>query len=372
MTDDLLKYKIGITLINGIGSKLAQNLIAYVGSVEGIFKESKQNLAKIPGIGNVLSEQIKSSHVFERAEKEIEFIRKNNIQTYFFTDKNYPFRLKECYDAPMMLYYKGNKDLNSTRFIGIVGTRKITEYGKELTRKLIESLSQKLQGAVIISGLAYGVDFQAHKASVEKGLSTIGVLGHGLDRLYPATHQAIANKMQENGGLLTEFISGTNPDKPNFVKRNRIIAGMSDALVVVESGERGGALITAELSNDYNKDTFAFPGRVGDDYSAGCNKLIKTNKAALIESADDLLRYMSWDVDVNQPKESIQMSMFMDLSEEETEIISEIRKYQDGMNVNELTVILGKPFSKISSSLLEMEFKGLVKCLPGGMYKIVK
>ena len=370
--DELLKYQIGITLIKGIGPNLAKNLIAYVGSVEGVFREKRQNLAKIPGIGEVLSREIVSQDVQARAEKEVNFVLKNNILTMFYTEKSYPYRLKECADAPAMLYYKGEQNLNNSKFIGVVGTRKATDNGKDICRKLIHDLSSKLPNTTIVSGLAYGVDICAHKAAIDFDMTTIGVLGHGLDRIYPAVHRATAVKMVQRGGLLTEYMSETNPDRQNFVQRNRIIAGLCDALIVVESAQSGGALITAELANDYNRDVFAVPGRVGDEWSAGCNKLIRENKASLIESADDLLRFMSWE-SVDKPAgNTIQTSLFADLSEPEEAIIGILRQFAEGINVNELAIQLNIPFSKLSSQLLEMEFKGLVKCLPGGMYRVVK
>lgn len=369
--DELLKYQIGITLIKGIGPNLAKNLIAYLGSVEAVFKEKKQNLAKIPGIGDVLSAEIVAQDVLQRAEKEIEFIQKNKIKTHFFTSKTYPYRLKECPDSPVMLYYKGERNLNEGKFIGIVGTRKATEYGKDICRQIVSVFSEKMPDVTIVSGLAYGIDICAHKVSCKGGLPTIGVLGHGLDRIYPGMHRSTAVKMLENGGLLTEFMSKTKPDRQNFVQRNRIIAGMCDALIVVESGKKGGALITADLANDYNRDVFAVPGRADDELSAGCNKLIKHNKASLAESADDIIRFMNWEVS-DVKKREVQASLFEDLTENDRAIISILRKNSDGVNVNELAIMLNKPYSKLSSKLLEMEFKGLVKCLPGGMYKVVK
>jgi DNA processing protein len=295
MNTDNLHYRIGITLIKGIGNSLAKNLIAYIGSEEGIFKESQKNLAKIPGIGEVLSHEIANADVLKRAEQEVEFIIKNKIVPFYFTDREYPFRLKECADAPIIIYTRGNCSLNDGRFIGLVGTRNATETGKDNCRKLIQDIAQQLPNAIIVSGLAYGVDICAHKTAVECGLPTIGVVGHGLDRIYPAVHRPTAVKMVENGMLLTEYLSGTNPDRQNFVQRNRIIAGLCDATVVVESAVRGGALITAEVANDYSRDVFAFPGRVGDEWSAGCNALIKNNKASLIESADDIMHIMNWE-----------------------------------------------------------------------------
>ncbi len=372
MNDESLKYKIGITLIKGIGCNLAKNLIAYIGNVEGVFSEKQKNLAKIPGIGEVLSKEIVSQDILKRAESEIEFILKNKIQTLYFTDRDYPYRLKECPDSPIMLYTKGNCDLNNGKFVGIVGTRNATETGKENCKKLISDLASAQPNTIIVSGLAYGVDICAHKAALDAGLPTIGVIGHGLDRIYPAAHRPSAVKMLQDGALLTEYLSGTNPDRQNFVQRNRLIAGICDATVVVESAARGGALITAELANDYNRDVFAFPGRVNDEWSAGCNALIKNNKASLVESADDILKFMNWEKQNSETQPNIQTTLFLDLSDEEHEIVSILRQNSDGIQLNELAIQLEKPISKISSMLLEMEFKGVVKCLPGNLYRIVK
>jgi len=369
---ETLKYKIGITLIKGIGPNLAKNLIAYVGSVEGVFCEKQSALAKIPGIGEILSREIVAQNVLPRAEKEIEFIQKNKIKTYYYTDREYPFRLKECFDSPLLIYSKGNCDLNNGKFVGIVGTRKATEAGKENCKKLINELAASQQNTIIVSGLAYGVDICAHKAALDEGLPTIGILGHGLDRIYPAANRPTAVKMMSDGALVTEYLSMTNPDRPNFVQRNRIIAGLCDAIIVIESAVRGGALITAEIANDYNRDVFAFPGRVNDEWSAGCNALIKNNKASLIESANDLCRFMNWENKDTIGTQSVQTAIFLDLSDEEQEIVTTLRQYSEGMQMNELAVMLAKPASKISSMLLEMEFKGVVKCLPGSVYKIVK
>jgi DNA processing protein len=371
MNEDALKYNIAITLIKGIGNSLAKNLIAYVGSAEGVFKEKQKNLAKIPGIGEVLSKEIISQNVLLRAEQEVEFIVKNKIDTHYFTERNYPFRLKECPDSPILIYTKGNCNLNNGKFVGVVGTRNATEYGKENCKKIIADLALQQPNSVIVSGLAYGVDICAHKAALESGLATIGVVGHGLDRIYPAAPRSTAVKMILTGALLTEYLSNTNPDRQNFVQRNRIIAGMCDVLIVIESAARGGALITAELANDYNRDVFALPGRVNDEWSAGCNALIKNNKAALLESADDLLRFMNWEKSETGIN-SGQASLFPDLSDDEQEICAMLRQFADGQQLNELAIKLEKPISKISSLLLEMEFKGVVKCLPGNIYKIMK
>jgi DNA processing protein len=372
MNTENLKYRIGITLIKGIGNGLAKNLIAYLGNEENIFREKQQNLAKIPGIGEVLSKEIASQNVMTRAEEEVEFILKNKIKPYYFADRDYPFRLRECPDSPIMIYTKGNCNLNDGKFIGIVGTRNATEYGKEHCKKLVNDLAQHQPQAVIVSGLAYGVDICAHKAALDAGLATIGVIGHGLDRIYPAAHRPSAVKMLHKGGLLTEYLSKTNPDRQNFVQRNRIIAGLCDALIVVESAAKGGALITAELANDYNRDVFAFPGRVSDEWSAGCNALIRNNKASLIESAVDVLRFMNWEKQDATIKTSIQTALFLDLSDEEQHIASILRKNPEGIQLNGLAIELEKPISKLSPLLLEMEFKGIVKCMPGSIYRIVK
>ncbi len=368
----MLKYRIGLTLIKGIGNNLAKNLLAYTGSEEAVFREKQSVLAKIPGIGEVLSKEIVQQNVLARAEKEMAFIEKNKITPLYFTDRAFPYRLKECPDSPIMLYTKGNLSLNEGKFVAVVGTRNATEYGKENCKKLISDMAEAGLHAVIVSGLAYGVDICAHKAAIDSGLPTIGVIGHGLDRIYPAAHRPTAVKMLENGLLLTEYLSETNPDRQNFVQRNRIIAGLCDATVVIESANKGGALITAELANDYNRDVFAFPGRVTDEWSAGCNALIKTNRAALIDSAADVLHFMSWETDGINKSTPVQTMLFADLSDDEQLIAGILRQNAEGLQVNELAFKTEKPVSKISSLLLGMEFKGLVKCLPGNLYKIVK
>ena len=372
MNYDQLHYRIAVTLIRGIGPNLAKNLIAYLGNEQAIFKEKAQNLSKIPGIGDVLSREIVNQNVLKRAEEEVNFVMKNKIQPLYFTERDYPYRLKECADSPIMLYSRGNCDLNGGRFVAIVGTRNATDSGKDNCKKLIADLAALEPRCVIVSGLAYGVDICAHKAAVDFGLPTIGVVGHGLDRIYPSVHRPVAKKMVENGLLLTEYISGTNPDRQNFVQRNRIIAGVSDVTVVIESAARGGALITSEAANEYNRDVFAFPGRVTDEFSAGCNALIKNNKAALIESAADLIKFMSWENKSGAGSAPVQTALFVDLTSDEQNIISILRQQQDGLQMNELAVKMEQSVSKTSAMLLELEFKGAVKCLPGNIYKIIK
>lgn len=368
MNYDLLKYRIGLTLIHGIGNNLAKNLIAYLGNEEAVFKEKARSLSSVPGIGKILANEIiRSHHVLERAEKEIEFIQKNKITCHYYTDKTYPIRLRECFDAPLILYSKCVHDLNDARFVGIVGTRHATEYGKQICKELISGLTA-IPGVVVVSGLAYGIDVCAHKAALEVDIPTLGVIAHGLDRIYPASHRFVAVKMLEKGGLVTEYLSETNPDRQNFVQRNRIIAGMSDALVVVESALKGGALITAELANDYNREVFAYPGRTHDAWSKGCNCLIKTNKAILVESAEDIIRTMNWELK-SENKKSPQQSLFVEMSKEEQEIVDLLKKNPQGMQINEMVLELNTSYSKLSSLLLQAEFRNIVKTLPGGVYR---
>lgn len=362
-----LLYKIGLTLIKGVGVVTAKNLIAHLGNAEAVFKESQSSLKKIPDIGPVLAQQIASANTLLRAEKELNFIEKNNIQTAFYTDKHYPFRLKECADSPVILYYKGNVDLNKNRFVGMVGTRHATEYGKALCSSFVSELASLAPDVCIVSGLAYGIDIHAHKNALLNNLPTIAVLAHGLDRIYPATNRPTAVKMLEKGALLTEFITETNPDRQNFVTRNRIVAGLCDAMIVVESAIKGGSLITAELTQSYNRDVFAFPGKAGDEYSAGCNALIKANKAALIETADDFVLAMGWESNKKQ-KAPIQPTLFVDLTDDEQQIISLLRK--EDIQLNLLSVQLSMPISRLSPILLNMEFKGLIKRTPGDVYKL--
>jgi len=366
-----LKFRIGITLINGIGNNLAKNLIAYLGSEEAVFKETQKGLSKVPGIGSSLAKEIVNhKEALLRAEKEIEFIMKNNIQYLYYADKNYPFRLKECPDAPLLLFTKTARNLNDGKFVSVVGTRRATAYGKEICNQFIHALAV-VPNLAIVSGLAYGIDICAHKAALNNHIPTLGVIAHGLDIIYPPTHRSIAVRMLEKGGLVTEYLSKTNPDRPNFVQRNRIIAGLSDAVVVVESGIKGGALITAGLANDYNRDVFAFPGRIHDEWSKGCNNLIQHNRAALIHSADDFIQLMGWDDALTPKKNIVQTELFTTLSDEEMQIFTVIRKHPESIHVNELSILSAMPYSKLTALLLQMEFKGLVKCLPGNVYKAV-
>lgn len=366
-----LQYNIALTQLKGIGPILAKNLLAKFGSAEAIFSESAVALSKTIGIGTLLSKEIISSRqqALDIAEKELPFIQKNGIIPLFFTDKDYPFRLKECIDAPMMLFAKGCTDFNSGKFVAVVGTRKITSYGQKLCEEFVSRLSANHPDVTFVSGLAYGVDVCAHKKSLEAKVPTIGVVAHGLDRIYPSVHQSVAKKMVENGAIVTEYLSGTKPEATNFVQRNRIIAGMCDAILVVESPQKGGALITAEFANNYNRDVFAFPGRVGDVSSEGCNQLIFKNKAALIQSAVDMENFMGWEADkektIKQPK-----IYFENLSAEEQKIIALLTKEKE-LHINTIATKTSFSISTLSSLLVEMEFKGLVRCFPGNKYQLI-
>lgn len=364
MAKEILKYQIALTLIPGIGDIVGKKLMAYCGGVEAIFKENKNALLKIPGIGNTTVNSIVSQKVLHLAEDEIKFIEKNNIQPLFYTDKEYPQRLLNCEDGPLLLYYKGSANLNAKRVVGFVGTRKATNQGRVICERFVEDL--KIKDVLIVSGLAYGIDSYAHKAAIKNDMQTIGVLGHGLDRIYPAQNRKLAIDMLNNGGLLTEFKSLTAPDRENFPKRNRIVAGMCDAIVVIESAKKGGALITAGLANSYNRDVFAVPGRLNDKYSMGCNMLIKSNRAALAESALDIAYIMGWDdVKVNV---KAQRELFIQLNGEQ-KLIYEIISNAKEISIDKLVIESSIPASKVAAALLMLEFEGLIQSLPGKLYK---
>lgn len=359
-------YHIALTLIDGIGHVAAKKLIQHCGSAEALFRLKKAELIAIDGMRDSLIASIsKPKAAFERAERELVFAENNKIQVLLYSDDKYPRRLRHCSDSPIVLFYKGQSNLNEEKMIGIVGTRSMTDYGKVITQKLVKGLAS-LQVS-IVSGMAYGVDICAHREALQQGLPTIGVMAHGLDRVYPFVHIPTAERMYEQGGLLTEFLSETIPDKENFPKRNRIVAGMCDAIVVVEAGPKGGALITAELAHSYNRDVFAVPGNVGANFSSGCNKLIKINKAALVESAEDIAYSLNWGI--KKEKITVQKSLFVELNREE-EIIVKVLETKGQLPIDELTYLADFPLSKVAGLLLNLEFNGLVKSLPGKVYAL--
>ena len=370
---DTLIYQIALSLIKGIGPKLARNIIAYLGSVEAFFEDKKLHLDKISGIGEVIASSLNAvdkKELLNRANIEVDFIRKNNLRTFFFADKSFPKRLSYCEDAPIIFYSNGNVDFDSQRMISIVGTRKPTDYGTVFCDRFINELTQAYPKTVIVSGLAYGVDIHAHRAALRNNLPTIAVLAHGLDRIYPGVHSQTAREMVSNGGaLVSEFMTKTQPDKPNFVRRNRIVAGLSDATLVIESAKKGGALITAGIANSYNRDVFALPGRANDEYSAGCNRLIRNNQANLFESLEDIEYILGWER--NPKNKVVQKSIFAQPDTPEEKAIMDILLVEKEVNLNILAMKCGMHVGKISANLLELEFKGLVKSCPGSIYKLI-
>jgi len=366
MQEDILLYQIALTMIPGIGDVQGKKLVSCCKGVEGVFKEKKSNLLKISGIGRQLINDLHNKEAFVRAEKEISFIRKYQIKPLFYYDKDYPARLKHCHDSPLMLYFKGNGNLNNTIVLAVVGMRRPSEYGKIICEQIITGLHD-LQ-LLIVSGLAYGIDACAHKASLGNNLETVAVLGHGLDQIYPNSNRPLAESIVHQGGLLTEFPSGTRLNKDLFPRRNRIVAGMSDAVLIIESAIKGGALITADLSLSYNRDVLAIPGRAHDKKSKGCNSLIKSNKAAMVESARDIKMTMLWD-NLKQNK-SRQTKLFINLSEDEKRIV-ELFSDGENMAIDEIYLKSGLPLSKVSSLLLNLEFAGVVQALPGKMFRLI-
>jgi len=367
--DKDLIYKIGIGLLPGVGIITAKKLIAYLGSIEAVFKSTKSQLMKVPDVGSVVADNIVKQDILARAEQELKFIERYKINPVFFTDKNYPERLKNCIDSPLILFVKGNNCFNEQKIISIVGTRNATDYGKAFTEKLIADIAEKHPETIIVSGLAYGIDIYSHKAALANNLKTLAVLGHGLDKMYPSVHKKYAKEiLEKDGALITEFMSESNPDKQNFVKRNRIVAGISDATIVIESGRKGGSLITAEIANSYNRDVFALPGRIEDEFSKGCNFLIKTNRAALLESASDIEYIMGWESNTQTKKQ--QREIKFDFSDDEQKIINLLQEKSE-LTIDVIASNANMPVSQVASLLLNLEFSGIIRNLPGKVFRLV-
>jgi DNA processing protein len=356
-------------MINGVGDILGRQLLQSLGDAESVFAAKTRTLEKIPGIGRTLAAEIKNAETLRKAEKELAFIEKNKISCLFLTDNAYPSRLRDCPDAPLLIYFKGNADLNAQRIVSIVGTRKATHYGQELTEALISGLSSLFPDLLVVSGLAYGIDVCAHRNALKYTLPTVAILAHGLDRIYPSAHRATAIKMLEQGGLLTDFPSGTDPDKPNFVRRNRIVAGLADATVVVESADKGGSLITASIAFSYGRDVFSFPGRTTDRHSQGCNRIIRQNKAGLITCANDLIMAMNWDIPAASKPEPVQTECLFSENEDNNRILHLLREKKE-LHINQLAIATNIPVYQLSSILFDMEMEGLVKAIPGNRYKL--
>lgn len=367
--EDALRYKIAISLLPRIGNQAARNLIAYFGSAREIFKQPAKKLEKAQYVGPQIARMVAEANPLERADQELRFIEKHGIQPLYFLDEGYPERLKHCPDAPIMLYAKGQATLNPTKALSIVGTRNATPYGLEQCRQLIANLAGRKHDVTIISGLAYGIDICAHREALKNNLRTFVVFGHGFNTIYPQPHRATAGEiLKQNGAIFTEFLSDSHFYRENFLQRNRIIAGMADATIVVESAKKGGALVTADIATSYNRDVFAFPGRVGDKYSEGCNQLIRSKKAALIEKVEDLEYEMGWEAG-KETKAPVQAKLFQDLTEEE-QIIGNAMKVNGPLPIDHIALKANMPVSKVSSILLNMEFTGLVKSLPGKLYEL--
>jgi DNA processing protein len=367
MLQNELLHLIALSLVPNIGDVHTKTLLQHFPDADHVFKARKTALEKLPGIGSVRASAIRNFRDFSRAEKEIRFLEKYNINALTGSDDAYPKKLIQCYDAPSLLYFKGNGQLNARRMLSIVGTREPTDYGRDWVKKIIQDLVPF--EPVIVSGLAYGIDTLAHKQSLKNALPTIGVLAHGLDRIYPAANKAMAREMVEQGGLLTDFMSGTLPEAQNFPRRNRIVAGIADAVIVVETGNKGGSMITADIANSYNKDVYALPGRVTDNKSEGCNKLIKENKAQLISSAEDIITALNWD-NIPTPEKKSQRLLFPDLTQEERNILDIIGK-QESVLIDTIHQLSGLKSSDTAAAILNLELLNLVRVLPGKRYQLI-
>ena len=366
MNEQELFSILALQKVDLVGDIVAKKLLNHFEKASAIFSAKANILTSIDGIGSILLKNLKDKSIFQKAEAELKFIQDNHIDVHFYKHNSYPDKLKHCFDAPILLFSTGNINLKQTKIISIVGTRQVTSHGAEFCRNLIAEIAPL--NPIIVSGFAYGVDIVAHQAAMEHNLQTIGVLAHGLNQIYPSSHKKYCKKMEENGGFMTEFWSNSNPDKENFVKRNRIVAGMTEATIVIESAERGGSLITASLANDYNRDVFAVPGRITDKYSLGCNNLIKTQKANLLTSAADLIYMLNWDI--KESKKGVQKQLFVDLLPDEQKVYDYL--LQNG--TEEMDVIALEcqfPIYLLSGMLLNMELKGVIRPLAGKKFEAI-
>lgn len=349
-----------------VGDIVAKKLLNHFENASDVFSAKANILTSIDGIGSILVKNLKDKSIFQKAEAELKFIQDNHIDVHFYKHNSYPDKLKHCFDAPILLFSTGNINLKQTKIISIVGTRQVTSHGAEFCRNLIAEIAPL--NPIIVSGFAYGVDIVTHQAAMEHNLQTIGVLAHGLNQIYPSSHKKYCKKMEENGGFMTEFWSNSNPDKENFVKRNRIVAGMTEATIVIESAERGGSLITASLANDYNRDVFAVPGRITDKYSLGCNNLIKTQKANLLTSAADLIYMLNWDI--KESKKGVQKQLFVDLLPDEQKVYDYL--LQNGTEEMDIIALECQfPIYLLSGMLLNMELKGVIRPLAGKKFEAI-
>lgn len=369
MTAQELFCRLALKNADFVGDVTAKKLMAHFGSAEEVFKKSVSQWLKIDGVGQKLAQSLSDKSIFERAEKEIKFLEENpDIEVLAFDEAKYPEKLKHCIDGPVLLFAKGTLCFEDQKIISIVGTRQITTYGMEFCEKFMEEIAPF--NPIIVSGLAYGVDIQAHKQALKNKLQTVGCLAHGLTQIYPKTHQKFVTEMCQNGGVLTDFTSTEPPEKDNFLKRNRIIAGLSEATVVVESAEKGGSLVTAEMAQAYNREVFAVPGRVFDKYSRGCNRLIATEKARLLNSAADLAYWLNWDLpEIDRPK-PVQKQIFVALTPEEQLLYDYLSK-EGQQPIDLIALSCQLPTHKVATLLLNMELQGLIRPLPGKMFEAV-
>ena len=368
MTQEDLINALALMRIEGVGDIVAKKLINHCGSPSEVFKAKKSQIMAIEGVGEILYRNLKdNSGAFAQAEAEYRFISYNKVKPLYYQDADYPERLKHCIDGPVLLFSSGNINLHGKKTVSIVGTRQMTSYGADFCRKLIEDLSPL--EPVIISGFAYGVDIYAHQVAIELGLQTIGVVAHGLNQVYPKVHKRYVASMEQNGGFFTEFWSSSNPDKENFVRRNRIVAGIAEATVIVESADKGGSLITANIANDYNRDVFAVPGRVTDKYSQGCNNLIKSQKANILTDAADLVYLLNWELE-EKKKKPVQKQLFVTLTAEEQQVYDYLLKH--GKELMDIIALeCNMPIFRLSSLLLNMELKGVIRPLPGKLFEAI-
>lgn len=367
-------FSIALSKLKGLSVLNARILLDAMGSASEIFAHRKDILQMIPHASQRLQDALNHvDDVIDAAKKEVEFIERNRIKALTLDSNEYPQRLKECEDAPLVLYLCGDTDLNRQRVISIIGTRKCSEYGREVCRHFISEFKRYYPDTLIVSGLAYGIDICAHRSALGNGMDTIGVLAHGLDTIYPSMHRATAADMvHQGGGLLTEYTTNTKPDKMNFVQRNRIVAGISDACIVVESSAKGGSLITAELASNYNREVFAFPGRIYDECSAGCNNLIKRHQATLLTSVEDLIEAMGWHNPLAEShKKSVQQELFPELNEEEAVLVNTLKNVDD-KHINQIVIDSNIPYSRASMILFDLEMRGIVKALGGARYKVIR
>lgn len=367
MFEEELLYILALQRVKGVGDINAKKLISHCGSAKNVLNEKKSNLAKINGIGESSLQFLFNEDNLKAAEKELNYILQNNVETMYFSDDNYPEKLKHCIDAPILLFKDGQFNLKNRPIISIVGTRKITSYGRDFCERLISELAP--YKPIIVSGFAYGVDICAHKAAVKNNLTTIGVLAHGFEEIYPKSHKKYVSEILEKGGFLTDFWHNDILIRENFLKRNRIVAGISEATIIIESADKGGSLVTADIANSYSRDVFAVPGRTTDNFSKGCNDLIKRNKAAILTSSKDLIEMLNWDLE-RKVKAPIQKQLFVELDENE-QIIYDFLLESGKQLLDAISLKCKLPIYKTTTILFDLEMKGVVKPLPGRLFEAI-